>query len=134
MPELPWMKDEPVAVVQRLGRWRHLVYIAHGPMRYGPDNYGWHCWGRTWAEAKARRELARYQAQLARRAERWIVRGGYRGGADAADARPPVPVPSATMQPRRYAHGYAARPADRPKPPPPTGSGCANGRRQTDVP
>ena len=68
-----WNPDgAPEAVIERRGRWWHLVYVDHGLMRWGPDGYGWHVLGAKRAERKARRVLASYLRQLEPRETRVI--------------------------------------------------------------
>lgn len=57
---MTWDWDRaPEARIERTGRWWHLVYIVHGPMRYGPEGDGWHVLGAKRAVRKAARVLAR---------------------------------------------------------------------------
>jgi hypothetical protein len=56
--------NEPEAVIERHGRWWHLVYIRHGLMRGGPGGHGWRVFGERRAERKARKVLADYVKQL----------------------------------------------------------------------
>ena len=70
-----WLLDEPPGVFLRPdGRWRWLVWIEHGGMRYGLDGYGWHVWGHRRALTKARHELDRYRRKLDREAAVETVR------------------------------------------------------------
>lgn len=62
---------EPVAVIERAGRWTYRVYVQHDICRWGPDGYGWHVFGRKHAERKARKVLAKYLAQ--QEPERWEI-------------------------------------------------------------
>lgn len=68
------MSDEPVARIRQIGRWRYIVTINQGTMVYGANlGLGWEVWGRKRAEAKGRRELARYRLREARTAAAWDV-------------------------------------------------------------
>lgn len=74
-PPPPW-EDKlkpPHAVIQKAGRWTYRIYIDHGLTIYAPGGYGWHRLGRERAERKARRELARYNRDRQRRAEKWEI-------------------------------------------------------------
>lgn len=76
-PPIDHTELPPEVVVERRGRWVHLVYIRTRTvgglaMRYGPDGYGWHVFGRRRAERKARRVLRRYiAAQEREERNRW---------------------------------------------------------------
>ena len=74
-PPPPPLDDEPPrAEIEQTGRWTYRVLVIHGLMGYGPDGYGWLRLGRRWAEAKARRELARYVRNEVRHENRWSIR------------------------------------------------------------
>lgn len=76
----PWPRDDslealtnapPAAQIERVGRWRYSIIITRGITQIGPDGGWWHRYGRARAEAKARRELARYKARQER--ETWTI-------------------------------------------------------------
>ena len=70
MSEIPHYLDmcEPEVHIGQHGRWSYVVSIHHGLMRLGPYyGYGWVRWGRSRAERKGRRELAKYKRDEARR-------------------------------------------------------------------
>lgn len=48
----------------------YLVYLRCGIIRYGLNGYGWHCLTASGAISKGRRELAKHQATLRRKAEK----------------------------------------------------------------
>ncbi|MGW9196081.1 hypothetical protein [Micromonospora chersina] len=75
MHDPAWDPDaEPEAVIERTGRWWHLVYIRHGLMRSGPGGYGWHVLGASRAERKARRVLAAYLRRQGYEREARVIR------------------------------------------------------------
>lgn len=63
----------PQAEVRRVGRWTYHVQVVDGLTTWGPDGYGWHVLGRRRALSKARRVLARYLRNEARRADLTVV-------------------------------------------------------------
>lgn len=64
---------EPEARIAQIGRWSYSIEIIHGLMSIGPNGLPWHRLGRKRAEAKARRELARYRREEVRRKTAWKV-------------------------------------------------------------
>ena len=64
---------EPEARIEQAGRWTYSVYVTHGLMSIGPNGLPWLRLGRKRAERKARRELARYKRQEARRKAAWTI-------------------------------------------------------------
>jgi hypothetical protein len=64
----------PRARVQRIGRWTYSVNVAHGYTTWGPNGGSWHVLGRSHAERKARRVLARYLRHLDRLSEEIVIR------------------------------------------------------------
>ncbi|MEV2239501.1 hypothetical protein [Micromonospora sp. NPDC049891] len=73
----PWREaGEPEAVIERTGRWWHLVYVRHGLIRWAPSGNGWHVFGAKRANRKARKVLAAYTRLLEKQAFRRVVRAG----------------------------------------------------------
>jgi hypothetical protein len=68
----PFGDEPPKAVITQVGRWRYWFTICHGTTELSG---GWHVWGRVRAEKKARRVLAKYLRDEARRGERWTISG-----------------------------------------------------------
>lgn len=68
------MDEEPEAVVEKRGRWLHLIYISIGLSQYGPNGHGWYVLRAKRAKKKAKKELLRYNRKFKVPKELVIIR------------------------------------------------------------